>query len=318
MRSCYRGFVPKLTVVVTCTERKTPSPAAHMQVRTLDTPIAHSAARAAEWIDRVRSQPALARVELHKMYQGEAWAQAKLLAQEAASKGYDVQVLVASAGLGLQHIESLAVPYSATFAMNHVDSVATNTSHARAWWKQITSALGTGTLAAATGHRGLLVLSESYAKAMHDDLSALGERGGDLLMIGGAGEVVGIPRIPSDRSLRPALGGTTTSVTLRIARSWLSVTRLSPTQLVPLHDPDSERHWKQWAHSVRREEIYNRTRTDDTLISSLINEMLAADQSLSATRALRRLRDSGFACEQGRFRELYKLQKVAHSAKQRQ
>lgn len=276
-----------------------------MQVRSLRSPIGDIAARADEWLARVRSPKSNTLVELGKLYQGEAWTQVNLLARDLIAAGYEPQVLVASAGLGLQRVEASAVPYSATFAAKQVDSVASNTTDARLWWRQLEDNLGLGTLAGAAGDRALLVLSESYAKAMHEDLRELGARGGDILLVGGSGDVAGIPRIPTDNALRPALGGTASSITLRIARSWLSVARPSPARRTPLHEAAFAATWRAWADSVRKEERYKRVQSTDDAIATMIKAMRDADRSLTATRGLRKLRDSGFACEQGRFRELF-------------
>ena len=54
--------------------------------------------------------------------------------------------------------------------------------------------------------RVLLVVSESYARAMEDDLVALGERGGDLLMVGGAYDIDGIGSPPGRRDSSPGTG----------------------------------------------------------------------------------------------------------------
>jgi hypothetical protein len=136
---------------------------------------------------------------------------------------------------------------------------------------------------------------------MDDDLTALANRGGDLLLVGGARAVEGMPRLPADASLRQALGGTASSVSLRMARRWLA--KCSTTDLYCPHDAAK---WNRWAQSVSHTEHFDRTPVSDAEVRRLIRAMKSRDPSLSATRALREVRDSGIACEQKRFGQLFR------------
>ena len=146
----------------------------------------------------------------------------------------------------------------------------------------------------------LLVLSETYARSMEHDLIALAHRGGDLLLVGGARDIDGLARLPANRSLRAELGGTASSVGLRMARRWLRCR--TGTALYSSKDASA---WSDWAQSVARSENYHRAPTTDADIIEWINKLLADEPGLSATRALRRVRDAGIACEQKRFGRLF-------------
>jgi len=143
---------------------------------------------------------------------------------------------------------------------------------------------------------------------MHEDLIALGRRSGEVVMVGGAEDIAGMHRVPSDRALRAELGGTASSLNLRIARAWLG-----QQDDGVLWDTHAERRWTKWCHSVRREERYDRIPAGDTEIVEAIKQLIALDQTLSATRALRVFRDSGMACEQKRFGRLFRSVKVGMS-----
>jgi hypothetical protein len=293
--------VAKLTIVVNCTERKSQVPSPELCVRSL--PAGTSQKRFATW--RRRVDEAAPSAVLNDLYQGEAWQQARGLATDATDLGFTVKLLVASAGLGLREALSKGPAYAATFAIGHPDTVAPSGIASRTWWKSLADLDAANSLVETTDDRVLLVLSDSYARAMDDDLTALADRGGDLLLVGGARAVEGMPRLPADASLRRALGGTASSISLRMARRWLA--KCSTTELYCPHDAAK---WNRWAQSVSHTENFDRIPASDDEVRRLIRDMKSRDPSLSATRALRVVRDSGTACEQKRFGQLFRTTAV--------
>jgi hypothetical protein len=289
--------VAKLTIVVNCTERKSQAPSPELRVRSL--PAGTSKKRFATW--RRRIEAAAPSAVLNDLYQGEAWQQAKGLATDATDLGFNVKMLVASAGLGLRKSTSKVPAYAATFAPGHADTVATVDADLKDWWKSLKEFDSSLSLSEAAGDRVLLVLSDNYARAMDDDLSTLAHRGGDILLVGGTRTIEGIPRLPSDGSLRRALGGTVSTVGLRMARQWLA--QRSGQKLFCSTDKSN---WDLWADSVSYKERYDRTPVTDDQVRQIIRELKTRDPSLSATPALRMVRDSGTACEQQRFAELFR------------
>ncbi|QZY47222.1 hypothetical protein [Mycolicibacterium austroafricanum] len=286
----------KLTIIVNCTDRKSVAPHPDLRIQTL--PDGDTATRFESW--RRRVEGAEKSIELVNLYQGEAWLQARSLAEDARKQGFAICMLVASAGLGLRDVTQFAPSYAATFAGNQADSV-TDITQTSQWWTRLGGLSQTTSLKRVARESVLLVLSENYARAMDGDLAALAERGGDYLLVGGWRTIEGLPRIPSDRDLRNALGGTVSSLSLRMARRWMS--RRSGTDLFTEAD---QLRWSRWARTVRRSELYERTPRTDAEIKAFIRERLCEDPNLSATRALRMLRDRGFACEQKRFGALFK------------
>ena len=287
----------KLTIVTTCTERKSLTVEPRLQVRSL--PAGSMASRADHW--RTRLAEAVDRRPLTQLYQGEAWTQARILCQSATGAGYEPLLMVASAGVGLRPAEWQGPAYGATLTSGHEDSVARSRAEARQWWsclapdaaKELRSAAGMGAV--------LLVLSDPYASALDEDLRTLSQHGGDIMLVGGHRDVEGLSRVPTDARLRSALGGTLSSVNLRIAESWLR--RISDG---PLYTDARQRDWDLWAAQMRRDDPRGRTTLTDSQVRNFVLEVRQRDDALSCTRALRQLRDSGYACEQKRFSILFK------------
>ncbi|MGA5537828.1 hypothetical protein [Mycolicibacterium nivoides] len=287
----------KLTIVVNCTDRKSAMPESTLRIRNL--PSGDVKSRFAAWDRNVAA--AWKKVPLLDLYQGEAWLQAKGLAADARAQGFDVRMLVASAGLGLNEVTQVAPPYAATFASGHADSVTEDLEQLPRWWSLLTGRAQSTSLAENSHQSILMVLSENYARAMDEELTDLAMRGGDYLLVGGWRPVDGLHRLPADRDLRESLGGTVSSLCLRMARRWLAE-RTGP-KLWNQHDITD---WSDWAAVTRKSENYGRRQTSDTEIVEIIQMLVKREPTLSATRALRQVRDSGIACEQKRFGSLFR------------
>ncbi|GAW49250.1 MULTISPECIES: hypothetical protein [unclassified Nocardioides] len=279
----------KLTIVVTCTDRKLGLPSETLMARSL--PAGTVTERASHWHSRVTA--ARSETRLLDLYKGESWSQAKRLACTAEKAGFDAEMLVASAGLGLRSVKDLGPVYAATFTRGHQDSVATSTADSALWWSRLPH-----TVAPTPEVPSIWVLSESYALAMSDQLSNLDPD--DSLVFGGAPDTPESLRVRSDRNLRAALGGTVTSLNTRMAIRWLEIAgRSAPTSTEVRHA------WAAWASDAHQPEQYDRRPLPDGTIRLLIKEMLGRHPQLSKTVALRNLRASGIACEQRRFSGLF-------------
>lgn len=287
----------KLTIVVNCTERKSQAAVPELQARSL--PVGSAQDRFRHWKSRVRNAPPTA--ALIDLYQGEAWQQARGLAMDAVRLGFTVQFRVASAGLGLRDVYSKGPAYAATFAGGHEDTVVSPGPLSKFWWRALQELDDSLRLPEVAAGKTLLVLSENYARAMEDDLVGLAERGNDVLLVGGARTIGDMPRLPADMGLRHHLGGTASSITLRMARRWLR--ECSGNELFSTKDAS---RWSRWARSVSRVERYDRQPANDAEMREMIQKLKKTDPSISATRALRALRDSGVACEQKRFGHLFR------------
>lgn len=286
----------KLSVVVTCSNRKSLPPAPGL--RAGDLPPRSMTERSERWLMHLAGAPV--RRTLTDLYQGESWSVVPSVLRAASDAGFQPRLLVASAGLGLREATFAAPGYAATFSPGSIDSVGEARDEHRQWWHLLRGAPGALDPHEELHGRVLLVLSESYAAALHGDLVALGRRGDDVLVVGGATDVPGLSRLPSDRRLRQGLGGTATSLNLRIARTWLE--RL---ETPILGDPAALEAWQEWAKNVRVDDSWHRQVLTDDEVVTFIRTIRLQEPSLTRTRTLRRLRDSGHACEQTRFASLF-------------
>ncbi|MFE4665174.1 hypothetical protein ACFRI7_26010 [Streptomyces sp. NPDC056716] len=287
----------QLTVVVTCTDRKAAVPETALRARSL--PAGTVKERVTLWNERVTN--AAPAHTLTGLYRGDHWTQAQRLREEAIKAGFSADLWVASAGLGLQPVSASAPSYAATFSTRHADSVAATAEDSAKWWGHLQEDTGRATLQElGKASPVLMVLSEVYAKAMEAELRALAEVAPDVLLFGGIKEVAGIQRVPADAGLRRVLGGTLTSLNVRMATSWLQ--HCQDHQLTSTATTDS---WKKWAASQPRPELHNRQPTTDDEVIAFIRQQTASQPRISRTRLLRRLRDGGQACEQSRFANLY-------------
>jgi len=285
--------VQKLTIVVTCTDRKSAQPEPHLMLRNL--PSRSRDERVDLWKARLESAPS--RAPLRNLYCGESWTQALRLEASAHAAGFDPTLIVASAGLGLVEVDVLSPSYAATFSPRQVDSVGSTQFETSEWWQSLAprSTSARNHLNAPT----LLVLSKNYADAMAQDLNQLDGRD-DVVIFGGSDAVPTELRVPADRGLRAALGGTATSLNLRTAIAW--VNRLPAPTISGNRDHAA---WRTWASTTSQAEVYNRQTLSDLQVLDFVLNARRADPALSKSRALRLLRDSGHACEQRRFSELF-------------
>lgn len=286
----------QLTLVVTCTDRKAAVPETELQARQLPTgPVKE---RATLWSERINS--AAHTHSLAELYRGDHWTQARRLTEATAQAGFKADLWVASAGLGLQPVSASAPSYAATFSTRHADSVATTAEDGALWWSQLQEGTGRATLQElGKASPILLILSETYAKAMEAELRALADVASEALLFGGV-EVAGIQRVPADAGLRRSLGGTLTSLNVRMAASWLQ--HCQDGQLTSTATSDS---WNKWAATESRPEQHNRRPMTDEQVIAFIRKQTSSHPGISRTRLLRLLRDGGQACEQSRFATLY-------------
>ena len=117
----------KLTIVVTCTARKLGVATPDLHMRNL--PEVSLPERADIWTARVRE--AVDKRPLETLYKGEQWTTSKKLASAAAARGFDVSLLVVSAGLGLKRAADVAPPTGRHSHAAHEDSVATHVLSSR-------------------------------------------------------------------------------------------------------------------------------------------------------------------------------------------
>ncbi len=282
----------KLTIVVTCTDRKSLAvPELRMRRSLPDSPSAVST-----WTKRIESAEPV--VPLRMLYQGDAWSQLPRLEAASRMAGFEPTTYVASAGLGLRRVSAVGPAYGATFTPNQPDSIPGPVEQQRAWWDGLNEWNGSrGEIP--EGTPTLFVLSQRYADVLAP-LVAKAAVANSVLVVGGSSAIAPSLRLPADAKLRSALGGTLGALNMRTAVAWME--RLTG----PVIDsPRNRAAWSTWAEGARRDEQYRRTPLGDDEVLEAVRLIRTQQPTISRTRALRILRDNGFACEQKRFAQLF-------------
>jgi hypothetical protein len=295
-------------VIVTCTNRKSrPVPGA-LRLRSLA--VADSGELARQWI-RVLGGTTASPLPAKDLYAGEHWRIACGLPGLASGQA---RLWACSAGYGLIPADAPVLPYAATFAAGHPDSVPGSAEGATAWWNALSKWEGPSPghprsvqelVAKEPAAIFLLVLSAPYLRACGDDVVAASTLAGDpdRLMIVSAGArnpgPLGGLTVPADARLQAFLGGTRQALNVRIAGHLLSAGILSRQ--------DAIKHLAQLLTEQPPIPVYERKKLSDAEVLALIEDGLADLPGASASRLLRQFRDAGYACEQGRFGRLHKF-----------
>lgn len=297
----------RLHIIAACTDRKR----GVARVRLAEIP--HGPSRAERWRARLEKFREC-RVAAEDLYVGNHWSAALTLKVAATAAGWTRSALwVASAGYGLVESSEPVVPYGATFGSGHPDSVVdphapdSTESQTRAWWDELTARRGIHTLAARDHDAAILfVASRPYVDAAADDLmraaSKLSRPERLVIVTGESPRERGLEPhvvIPSAR-VRTVVGGPLTALHARTAHKLVSQTRPDSWSASAARTLVS--HLAASAPEVPRPE---RQTLSDKQVAAFVRKAVASDASLSASRALRLLREGGNACEQKRFKALF-------------
>lgn len=301
----------RVNIVTTCSDRK----------RAVgESPILLRHVPAGDVSQRVESWRGLLRQAKHRfaacdLYVGEHWSVARQIPERGMELGFRASLWVCSAGYGLIHSDTEIAPYGATFTRGHLDSIDKPThrkptqSNAREWWLascKRSTIQGLAALAADHPRTPLLVaVSSTYLNAIADDLRAASRqlRSPDLLIIIASGidrAPIGLEDnlLPAGAEFSPGVGGTLGSLNIRLALEALRWAK--PGGL------DANYLRQRFGQQLRRLPAFSRPDRrplSDPEVIAFISRNL--DIAASHTGMLRHLRNSGLACEQARFRELY-------------
>ena len=245
------------------------------------------------------------------LYRGPGWAASLRLvdALETASTEFEWRII--SAGYGLLRPDEQVTRYSATFLAGHTDSVpgtGAGGDLCGAWWSQVNRLRGQSQPLAkfASEVDGLVVAASApYVDAIGHELAAVAKQVPTVVFCAGRPRdpvVAGLaPRF--DRRLRegedPFVRGGDVGFNQRVATRVVEI--LGPAVV------DRARVDGVLAAAMDREGPVRHERqvASDATVMAFINAALTVDQSVSRTALLRRWRDRGRACEQGRFRALF-------------
>ncbi len=301
----------RVNIVTTCSDRK----------RAVgETPILLRQVPAGDVNQRFDSWQRLLRLAKNRfaardLYVGEHWSVARQIPKRGMELGFRASLWVCSAGYGLIHSDTEIAPYGATFTRGHPDSIDKPThrkptqSNAREWWlASCKRSTIRGLTALATDHPStplLVAVSSTYLNAITDDLLAASRqlRSPDLLIVIASGTdraPIGLEDnlLPAGAEFSPSVGGTLGSLNIRLvleALRWGQTGGLHATYLR-----------KRFGQQLRRLPAFSRPDrrplSDPELIAFISRNLHI---SASHTGMLRHLRNSGLACEQARFRDLY-------------
>jgi len=307
-----------INIVVTCTSRKTRSPLARFRVRTVRDKAIQD--RALNWIERLRAKGSSQTVA-SELYCGEYWSVVRSLPAVAKKSGVRPRIWICSAGYGLISPQSLVRSYSATFSPYERDSVTRGFDAdarkvaAQLWWRSISGWSGPSGnelrsfTAIARQYPSvplLVVVSPDYLQAIEPDLTraALALSRPDLLLIVSAGmRTFGNLTnhlLPCDARLQSCLGGTRGTLNIRIARRLL--------QYMERGDISLHRQKAQLRRLLGQQppiQQYHRRAVTDEQVRKFIRLELNRSGSASRSFLLKKFRNSGRACEQSRFADLY-------------
>lgn len=307
---------PVLHIVASCSDRKS----VRASVRLRDFRAKSVFERFGSWRHAIAAA-ANARTTAEDLYQGEHWSVVRGLPAVAASRGWRPHLWVCSAGYGIVQNSERIVSYSATFAAGHEDFVGNgieDESASARWWGYATSGskrLGRSLASIAESSpsaRILLLASPPYLAAMADDISAslsLFRGRGTLLIVSSRVPTPGLADhlVTSRASLQGALGGTLVSLHARAASHLLQT--LDPSEFVKENIPTVSKNLEVEMGGTNARSVGSPL-TDEEVIA-FIRSRLKTDPNVSHTRLLRELRASQRACEQGRFRRLFRQLKPA-------
>ena len=304
-----------LNIVVSCTDRKRFSVPVGLRVRAIrDMPLKQ---RFERWWDRLseaRAQP----IQAQDLYMGDHWQICRSLPEIAKEKGFRPNLWITSAGYGLVAADALLHPYSATFATGQPDAVVTATEGPqglRRWWSLLAGRQGplrgaprtlTEVVRSAPRCHVLLVCSPTYVRALSDDLveavDEMAHRDQFLIVTSPSSMSPALQEqvIPSEGRLRGLVGGALPSLHARVARRILGevgVSRLSASDIRTRYEALLRR-----TPALPR---HDRIAMTDAQVHRYIRASLRRQPTLTRTPMLRELRDSGYACEQARFRTIF-------------
>lgn len=306
-----------INLVVSCTNRKKLTPLAGLSIRELRE--LDFGCRLKHWVANLQQIHA-PQLKAAEMYSGDHWSIARSIADGGVSRTLAVRLWICSAGYGLISPETQIKAYRATFSAGQDDYVSTGLKFGdkeealRQWWNHVSaSALGLSagprSLSELAEHFGsvpmLVVLSSDYLMAIRDDLRSVVSRPyfRTHLSIVSSGTPRAHPLwkdnlLPSGADLAGTLGGTLTSLNIRVAR-WL-LKNLNGAE------PDVE-NFSRLCRLIERKsfDIPQRRDAADSEVAEFVESWLQTRPGTSRTPLLAAFRQSGRACEQSRFARIY-------------
>lgn len=299
-------------LLIPCTDRKRRQPSEELRARSL-APGSLSEV-AGEWLDRIAS--ATSKQPHEEVYCGRAYREAA-----KAAKQLSAELAVISAGLGVVRADQPIPSYSLTVAPGSDDTVLNkitcDRASADAWWRALKfrhkEVAGVQDLLRRESSALILIgLSASYARLIRDDLVDLSVAETERIRIFGAGITEHLPPslavsvMPYDVRLNgpdSPIPGTMSDFASRALHHFAGCLRdgvLSAAQAA-----DDRQKLLGLMRDWRTPNLPVRERMTDEEIVRFILEQWDETGGRSGV-SLRLLRDTGHACEQSRFKDLFR------------
>jgi hypothetical protein len=272
------------------------------------------------WIERLLNQR-IGMVKAGNLYSGDQWYVIRSLKAQTDNSPTILKIYIISAGYGLVSFDSPLIPYAATFAAGHKDSILSHCSISNAkvtrsiWWRLLAEWCGPERNQPRTMRqvveinleaRNIIVASGTYLDAISDELKEVVEHSNpkSLGIISASAPQKDWLKpylFPCDVRLRPLVGGSNHSLNIRLAK-WMILKKFDGNSL----DFNQIRTWlSNHLKTVDKIESPKRENMPDDDIMNFILEKINYNHKLRPTPLLREFREAGFACEQKRFASLF-------------
>lgn len=306
----------RVHIVASCADRKVLEVPPERRLRNHRTRAGHS--RFESFVRALREAEGETRAA-RDLYAGPYWAVVRELPDVAAANGLDARLWVASAGYGLVPADAPLHGYSATFRSGERDSVNTSddaspvAAQLAAWWAALARWQGPAPGAPRSlpelVHRSdviLVLASPRYVQAMADDLRATAALVGDRLVVvtsleAPENDAIAENIVPSLEALIGHVEGSRPALHARVARHIFENVGNYPLSARALRD-----RYARLARTSKYARPPERDPMTDDEVRAFIRAELGRGPKLTHTRLLRVLRSGGRACEQKRFRELFR------------
>jgi hypothetical protein len=258
-----------------------------------------------------------ARTRALDLYCGNAWSVVRRISA-SGDLGPKVRLWIVSAGLGLVTPQTMVPPYSATFAVGEPDSVVRDGDQedVLAWWRLLVAwrkskVSGVGSIAdiARRHPREPLIaaLSDDYLSALREDLAkarGLLDNAASLVIISAGARKDGELAknfLPCDSRLEHRFGRSRMALNARVLEAFLNQHLRDGRTIGSVRE-----HYADLLGSLPPASYPVRERGSDDRVRSFIRTRLAKDPGGRHTSLLRLYRGQGLACEQSRFRKLFR------------
>jgi len=258
------------------------------------------------WKDTIRKNK-FDKYKTTNLYKGIGW-RATLNTYNFFSDHYEAELYIASAGYGLIHHSTKISSYNATFAPRTLNSIEKfnqeKTSNIK-WWDSINSFQVDSF---SNDSYIFVILPHNYLIATQNFIKKLIKQHGKRVFIFRANQNEPLSfmqeyTVEFDLRFNSYQTGTLSSLLAR-AVLWLSKEIIEHN--IPFEHHLFQEHIEKTMKNYTQYKMPKREQLSEEKLIKKIENMIANDGIISASKGLKKLRESGIACEQKRFGSLFK------------